>query len=112
MFVSVLESLQKSQSLIDGPSDGQIVHGDLPQNSFIVNDEESTETVTIVFQVHSVVLWDLVSEVGQQRNLQGSQTSFFARQFGPSQVGEMGVDRASDNLGVQGSEFFNAIIEG
>ena len=65
VFISVLESLQKSQSLIDRSAHRQIVHGDLPQNTFVVDDKETAETVTVVFQVHSVVLWDLVGDIGQ-----------------------------------------------
>lgn len=43
VFVSVLEGLHQPQSLIHRSSHRKIVHGDLPQDAFVVDDEESPE---------------------------------------------------------------------
>lgn len=43
MFVSVLEGLHQPQSLVHRSSHGKIVHGDLPQDAFVVDDEQSPE---------------------------------------------------------------------
>lgn len=41
VFVSVLEGLNQPKSLIYGSSHWKIVHGDLPQDAFVIDDEES-----------------------------------------------------------------------
>lgn len=43
MFVSVLEGLHQPQSLVHRSSHGKIVHGDLPQDAFVVDDEQPPE---------------------------------------------------------------------
>lgn len=43
MFVSVLEGLHQPQSLVHRSSHWKIIHGDLPQDAFAINDEESSE---------------------------------------------------------------------
>lgn len=44
MFVCVLEGLDQPESLIHGSSHWKVVHGDLPQDAFFINDEEPSET--------------------------------------------------------------------
>lgn len=46
MLVSVLEGLDESQSLIHRSSYWKIVHGDLPQGAFVIDDEKSPEMDT------------------------------------------------------------------
>ena len=41
MLVSKLDGLNHSQSLIHRKGDGKVIHGDLPKNTFIVNDKEA-----------------------------------------------------------------------
>lgn len=55
MFVSVLESLHQPEGLIYRPSDGQVVHRDLPEDPLVVDDEESSEGVAVLLQVDSIV---------------------------------------------------------
>lgn len=56
MFIRILESLNKSQSLIYGSSDWQIIHRNLSQNSLVVDDKQATEAVAIVLQENSIIL--------------------------------------------------------
>lgn len=42
MFISVLESLDQTQSLINTSSYWKVVHGDLSQDSFSIDDEQSS----------------------------------------------------------------------
>lgn len=56
MFISVLESLNQTESFVDGTSDWQIIHCDLPQNSVAVNNEKATKGVAKILEVNSVVL--------------------------------------------------------
>lgn len=44
VFVSVLEGLHQPQSLIHRSPHRKIVHGDLPQDAFVIDDEKSPET--------------------------------------------------------------------
>lgn len=44
VFVCVLEGLDQPESLIHRSPHWKIVHGDLPQDAFIINDEEPSET--------------------------------------------------------------------
>lgn len=44
MFVCVLEGLDQPESLIHRSSHWKIIHGDLPQDAFFINDEEPSET--------------------------------------------------------------------
>ena len=47
--VSVLESLDESESLFDVSADWEIVDLDVSQDSFLVDDERSSESDTVVF---------------------------------------------------------------
>ena len=55
VLVSVLESLNQPKGFVYGPSHGEIVHGDLSENSLVINDEQSSKGVAIVLQIDSVV---------------------------------------------------------
>lgn len=52
MFVRVLESLDQPQSLVHRSSHGKVIHGDLPQDAFTVDDEETSEHRRIVFWIY------------------------------------------------------------
>ena len=77
VLVCVLKGLQKSQSFVYTPAHGQIIHRDLAQNSLVVDDKKASEAVTVVLQIDAVILGDFVSDVGQKRNVEGSQTACF-----------------------------------
>ena len=49
VFVSVLESLNQAKCFIHAPAHGEIVHGDLAEDAFIVNNEQATEGNTVIF---------------------------------------------------------------
>ena len=55
VLVRVLERLHQPQGLVHGPAHGEVVHGDLPQDALVVNDEESSQSVAIVLEVNSIV---------------------------------------------------------
>lgn len=42
IFVSVLEGLHQSQSLVHRASHRQVIDGDLPQDAFIVNHKQTS----------------------------------------------------------------------
>ena len=98
VLVSVLEGLDQPQGLIDRPSDGQVVHGDLSEDAFVVDDEEAAKGVAVVLEEDPVVLGDGVGEVRQEGNVEPAESALAAGGVHPSQVGEMRIHRASNNL--------------
>ena len=52
MFVSELESLEKSQSLIHISSNGEIIDSNLPQFALRINDEQTSEGEALVLLEH------------------------------------------------------------
>ena len=67
----------------DWPSNWKIIHGDLSEDSFVVDDEESTEWVTVVLQVDSVILGDCVGQVAHDGDAQLAKTTFATGYIGP-----------------------------
>ena len=55
VLVSVLEGLDQPQGLVHGPSHRQIVHGDLSEDTLVVNDEQSSQGVAVILQIDSVI---------------------------------------------------------
>lgn len=43
VFVGELKGLHQTQRLVDGATNWQVVNGYLPQDAFIVDDEEASE---------------------------------------------------------------------
>lgn len=134
--VRKLERLHQSERFINGSPNRQIVHGDLPQNAAMIDDEQTATESTYelvnwhlniygqwqwtdlpqrmaqIVQIDAVVFGDLVRQVAEQRNLQGSQSAFLARRIDPGQVRKVRVHTAGDHLGVDLLEFGNAIGKG
>ena len=55
MLVSVLESLDQPQGLIDRPSHGEVVHRDLSEDTLVINDEKSSQGVPVVLQIDPII---------------------------------------------------------
>lgn len=43
VFVSILEGLDKPQGLIYRAPHGEVIHGDLPQDALVIDDEQAPE---------------------------------------------------------------------
>ena len=69
MFVSKLESLQKSESLINISTNGEIIDSDLSQLARGVNQEQASECQTFIFLQDSICFADCHILISQQRNL-------------------------------------------
>lgn len=111
MFVGVLERLHQAQCFVHRPPDGQIVHGDLSQNASGVDDKQTTQGVTNLLKVNTVVLRDLVRLIGQQWNVELAEATLLARCLQPGQVRVGRVHRACHHLGVDGAKFLHTIAE-
>ena len=54
MLVSVLECLNKAECFVNTSSHGEIIHSHLSQDSFVVNDEQTSEIVNICIKKYSM----------------------------------------------------------
>ena len=79
--------------------------------TFIINDEKSSKTVTVVLQIDPVVFGDLVGDVSQKRNVEGTQSTFLSWDICPCQLCEMRVDGTGDNLSIERSESEKKIVK-
>ena len=79
--------------------------------TFTINDEKSSKTVTVVLQVDTVVFGDLVGDVSQKGNVEGTQSTFLSWDICPCQLCEMRVDGTGDNLSIERSESEKKIVK-
>jgi len=112
VLVSVLKGFEQPKGLVDTPTHRQVVHGNLSHDPGVVNDDETPEGVAQVLQVHTVVLGNAVQSVGDQWHVQLSNSALGPREVLPCQVGVGGIDRDGNDFGVDGSELFDAVVEG
>ena len=99
MFVDKLESFDKSEGLVNWPTNGQVVDGNLSDDLVWIDDEQTTKRDSCI-QKNAIVMWDFLSEISQQRVFNLSNSSLLSGRVAPSQVGEMRVNRNTDNLSV------------
>lgn len=110
--ISVLEGLNQTNCLIHRSSHRQIVHCDLAQHTGLVNDEEASQGMATGLQIDTIVLANLMRQIGEQGDLDVAQPAFLAGRVNPGQMGEMRVDTDANHLGVDLPEFGDAIGEG
>lgn len=95
MNLDVLEGLNQADSLVHGPTDGEIIDGDLAEGLVGVNDEESAEGDALVLNEDTIVLGYLVRAVGEEGKFEiGSKTTLGLWLSGPSKMGVFRVGRA------------------
>ena len=70
------------------------------------------QSVAQVFQENTVVLWDLLRQVGQERYPEALKTSLLTLRVEPGEVGVLWVHRAGHHRRVQGREFIQSVAEG
>jgi len=112
MGVRILEGLNQTNSLVHRASHGQIIHGDLSQHSGLIDNEETAQRMTAGLQVDSVVLADLMRQIGEQWDLHVAQAALLARRVYPGQVGEVRVHADANHLGLDLLELGDAVGEG
>lgn len=110
--IGVLECLDQSQCLVDRPSHWQIIHCDLSQNALVIDNEEASEGVSQVVQIHAVFLRYLVAQVTEQWDLDVAQSSLFPRRVYPCQMRKVGVYTAGNHLRINLLELVDSIGEG
>ena len=107
-----LEGLDESKDFVNGSPNRKIIDSNLSQDSLAINDKQSSQSNSVIASVDSIVSRDLGILVGQDRNLHFSKPSLFSGQVSPSQVREVWVCRAGNNLRVDCLEFIRSIREG
>ena len=82
-----LEGLHETESLLDGAADGQVVDGNLPEDTLGIDVEEATESDTVLLDQDTVVARDLHALVGEEGELEvGTETALLAGLGRPSKV--------------------------
>ena len=82
-----LEGLDETDGLIDGTTDGEIVDSNLAENTLGVNDEETTESNTLVLNEDTVVTGDGHVPISNERKLKvRAETTLVAGLRGPGEV--------------------------
>ncbi len=70
----------------------------LPKDALVVNDEETTEAVTVVLEIDTVILGNLVRQIAEDGDIERPEAALLSGYIGPGQVGKMRVHRAGDHL--------------
>ena len=106
-----LEGLHETESLLDGAADGQVVHGDLTQDTLGVDNEKTTESNTLLLDQHAIAARDLLRLVSHKGQLEvRAETTLLAGLVGPGQVREVRVGRDTEHSGVDGVEAGQGIV--
>ena len=111
MFVSELECLEKTESLIHISSNRQIINCDLSQLASRINDKETTECETLILLENTISSTDGHVLVSQEWYLHVSQTTLLPASLAPGQVREVAVSGAGYHCTVQGSKLSSSVIE-
>eukprot|EP00695_Tsukubamonas_globosa_P003627 TRINITY_DN742_c0_g1_i10.p1 TRINITY_DN742_c0_g1~~TRINITY_DN742_c0_g1_i10.p1 ORF type:complete len:141 (+),score=52.72 TRINITY_DN742_c0_g1_i10:69-491(+) len=109
--ISVLEGLEEAEGLIDGTANGEIVDGDLAESALAVNDEKTTEGDAFLLDEDAVVTRDLLGDVSNDGDLHVAKTALLARGVHPSEMAEVRINGASQNLDADGLELLNTLGE-
>jgi hypothetical protein len=104
VFVSELETLDKSNSLINASSDGIVINLNTSDFAFSVDNEKASESGSVhwvlgALNEDSIVSRNVFADVGQEWVVDVAQTTFSSGSFEPSQVSEVGVSGHTDDLG-------------
>lgn len=103
VLISVLVALNETEDLVDVPADGEVVHGELAEDTLAVDDVSGAKSDTIVFGVlkeAAVVTGNALGEVGHHGHVHGAETALITGLHGVLSVSEVRVDGASNDLGV------------
>lgn len=114
VLVRELEGLDESEDLINISSDGKIVHGVLTEGSLGVDDVGSSEgdsSIPAILNEAAVVSGDLFGHIGDHGDLHLTETSLLSRLVSIFSMAKVGINGASNNLGVDGLELGGGIGE-
>lgn len=104
-----LESVHESESLINRASDRGVVDGDLGNNSLRVDNEDSTESNSLLLNEDTVISRKSVVGVSNKRDLHTSKTALGSGLVVPGQPRELRVGRGKENLSATLSKLVSSI---
>ena len=113
MLVSVHESVDKSEGLINITAYGEVRDTSVSEDSFSVDDEGTSEgnsSVTSLFDEGAIASGDALGHVSYHGDLHGAKSSLVSGLLGVLSVSEVGVDRASNNLASDLLELRGSIV--
>jgi hypothetical protein len=111
VLISELESLDETDGLLDVAADGEIVDGDLAENTLGVDDEETAESDALVLDQNAVGAGDLGGLVGDEGELQvRTETALLAGLLDPGEMGEVGVGGDAEDGGVDLLEAVEGVV--
>ena len=103
ILVCVLECLDESESLVDIATDWQIIDGDVTNDTLIIDDvcgsEGNTGIISILNEA-AVLLGDFLRNISDHWNVHLAEATNLAVLLCVLHVGEMRVDRGSNDLAV------------
>lgn len=114
VLISVLVALDETEDLVDVSADGEVVHGELAEDTLAVDDVSGTECDTLiggVLKEAAVVTRDALGEVGDHGHVHGAETTLLSGLHGVLSVGEVGVDGATDELAADGLKLSSLVAE-
>jgi len=83
MLVGELESLNQSQGLVHIPTNGQVVDSHLPQVTFVIDDEKTTESDSLIFFEHTIGTGYFTGLVSEKRDLHVTEAALLTRSVHP-----------------------------
>ena len=101
VLISVLESLHKAQSLVYTSTDWQITYGQMAQDTISIDDvgrAERDSSIGTIFNQATIVARNLVRHIREQRHIHRAETACFTLLLSVLHVGEVRVNRATNEL--------------
>ena len=112
VLIDMLESLNEAEGLLRATANGQIIDARVAQITGLVDNESATEGDSTIRREHTVVLRNLLGQVGQHGDVHVTEATSRTRLLGVLHVREVGVDRAGDELAVGIMEMLGGVVEG
>ena len=103
ILVCVLECLDKSESLVDIATDWQIIDGDVTNDTLIIDDvcgSEGNASIISILNEAAVLLRDLLRNISDHWDVHLAEAANLAVLLCVLHVGEVRVDRGSNDLAV------------
>lgn len=113
VLVGELEGLDDTDGLLDGAADGEVVDVHGTEGALGVDEEGATESDALLLEENTVGLRDRVVAVREEAEVEvGAKAALLAGGLRPGEVGELGVGREGNDLGVDGLELLEGVVEG
>ena len=107
VLVGVLESSHQSDELVGASSYGEVGHSLVSKDTFLINDvggSEGNSCIWAILDQASVIFGNLVGLIREHWDLHWTKATLLSVLLGPLLMGEVRVDRASDDLGIKSIE--------